>query len=71
VGEANYRLASYSTLDFSAGIARDVWSARLFVRNATDRYAYVFVVPAGGPGEPSSNVILQPRTIGLSFDVKY
>ncbi len=71
VGETNYRLASYNTLDFSAGIARDVWSARLFVRNATDRYAYLFVIPAGGPGEPSSNVILQPRTIGLSFDVKY
>lgn len=71
VGQTNYRLASYSTLDFSAGIARDAWSARLFVRNATDRYAYLFVLPAGGPGEPSSNVILPPRTIGLSFDVKY
>jgi iron complex outermembrane receptor protein len=71
VGEPNYRLASYSTLDFSAGIAKDAWSARLYVRNATDRYAYIFVVPAGGPDEPSSNVILQPRTIGLSVDFKY
>ena len=71
VGEPNYRLSSYSTLDFSAGVARDRWTARLFVRNATDRYAYAFIVPAGGPDEPSSNVILQPRTIGLSVDFKY
>ena len=69
IGE--YRLASYSTLDLSAGITRNAWTARLFVRNATDRYTYLFVVPPGGADSPSSNVILQPRTVGLSVDVKY
>ena len=71
VGEQNYLLASYSTLDLSLGLATDSWSARLFVRNATDRYAYTYIVPAGGANEPSTNVILPPRTIGLSFDVKF
>ncbi len=71
VGEPNYRLASYGTLDFSAGVSSNAWSARLYVRNAADRYEYTFVIPAGGPESPSSNVILVPRTIGLSLDVKF
>ncbi len=71
VGSPNTRLASYSTLDLSAGLSHDWWTARLFVRNATDRYAYLFVVPSGDPTTPSSSVILPPRTIGLSVDVRY
>jgi outer membrane receptor protein involved in Fe transport len=67
----NYRLASYTTLDLSAGVTTGKWSTRLFVRNATDRYTYLFVVPPGGDGAPSSNVILQPRTVGLSVDVRF
>ena len=67
----NYRLASYTTLDLSAGVSRNAWTARLFVRNATDRYTYLYVIPPGGADSPSSNVILQPRTIGLSVDVRY
>jgi len=68
---ANYRLSSYGTLDLSAGVSRNAWSARLFVRNATNRYSYLFVLPPGAPDTPTSNVILQPRTLGLSIDVKY
>lgn len=67
----NYRLASYSTLDLSAGVSRNAWSARLYVRNATNRYSYLFVLPPGAEDAPTSNVILQPRSIGLSIDVKY
>jgi outer membrane receptor protein involved in Fe transport len=67
----NYRLASYGTLDLSAGLSRNAWTARLFVRNATNRYTYLFVLPPGGPDSPTSNVIPVPRTIGLSVDVKY
>ena len=52
-------------------LARKAWTARLFVRNATDRYAYLFVLPPGDIDTPTSNVILVPRTIGLSVDVKY
>lgn len=67
----NYRLASYDTLDLSAGVGQDAWSARLFVRNVTNRYAYLFVVPAGGDDAPTANVILQPRTFGLSIDTRF
>lgn len=67
----NVRLASYDTLDLSAGVGRDAWSARLFVRNVTNRYAYLFVVPAGGADAPSANVILQPRMFGLSIDTRF
>jgi outer membrane receptor protein involved in Fe transport len=67
----NYRLASYGTLDLSAGVSREAWSARLFVRNVANRYAYLFVVPPGGEEAPSSNVILQPRTYGLSIDARF
>jgi outer membrane receptor protein involved in Fe transport len=67
----NYRLASYGTLDLSAGVNRAAWSARLFVRNVANRYTYLFVVPPGGPEAPSANVILQPRSYGLSVDVRF
>jgi outer membrane receptor protein involved in Fe transport len=68
---ANYPLSSYTTLDLSAAVNRDTWSARLFVRNVTNKYTYTFVIPPGGPEAPSSNVILQPRTYGLSVDVRF
>jgi iron complex outermembrane recepter protein len=68
---SNYRLAAYNTLDLSAGVSRDKWSARLFARNVTNKYVYTFVLPPGGPDTPSSNVILPPRTIGLSVDVTF
>jgi outer membrane receptor protein involved in Fe transport len=67
----NYRLPSYGTLDLSAGVSREAWSARLFVRNVANRYAYLFVIPPGGADTPSSNVILQPRTYGLSIDARF
>ncbi|MBS0374636.1 MAG: TonB-dependent receptor [Proteobacteria bacterium] len=67
----NYPLSSYATLDLSAGVLREAWSARLYVRNATNRYAYLFVIPPGGDGAPSTNVILQPRSVGLSLDVRF
>ena len=67
----NYRLPSYSTLDFSTGVSRDTWSARLFVRNVTNRYTYLFVIPPFDDSTPSTNVILQPRTYGLSIDTRF
>ena len=67
----NYPLTSYATLDLSAGVSRDAWSARLFARNVTNKYTYLFVVPPGGDESPSANVILQPRTYGLSVDVRF
>lgn len=67
VGTPNFRLSSYNTLDLSAGVNRGGWSTRLFVRNATNKYAYTTSIS----GEPALNAILMPRTLGLSLDVTF
>jgi outer membrane receptor protein involved in Fe transport len=67
----NYHLPSYATLDLSAGVSRAAWTARLYARNVTNRYTYLFIVPPGGEESPSANVILQPRTYGLSVDFRF
>ncbi len=67
VGTPNFRLDAYNTLDLSAGVSRSGWSGRLFVRNATNKYAYSYSIP----GTPDLNAIIPPRTVGLSLDVTF
>jgi outer membrane receptor protein involved in Fe transport len=63
-------LPSYSALDASIAVGNDRWTARLYGRNLNDTLGYQFANgPLGGGLESVS--ILQPRTIGLSFDVSF
>jgi iron complex outermembrane receptor protein len=67
-GSDYFELADYVAVDLHAGISNDRWGARLFVRNATDKRAYV--TPSALPGQDDWTV-LQPRTIGLSLEAKF
>ena len=67
-GRDYFRLAGYVALDLHAGISNDRWGARIFVKNATDKRAYV--TPSGYPDRDDWTV-LQPRTIGLSLEAKF
>jgi iron complex outermembrane recepter protein len=58
------RLGSYSTANATAGIINSRVSVDLFVRNLTDHRAYTSWQATTGP------VVLQPRTVGVSFDFK-
>jgi outer membrane receptor protein involved in Fe transport len=70
----SYVLPSYSLLDLHAGVDFDALNLRFFVKNVTDERAY-----AGGstvvnglniPIQVDVNV-MQPRTIGMSLDVRF
>lgn len=77
-------MPAYTTLDLSAGIARDSWSLDLFVSNATDERATISrftqcaesVCGASGivPEYPNGQVYTvtnQPRTVGVRFSQKF
>lgn len=63
-----FELTDYVAVDLHAGISNDHWGARLFVRNATNKRAYV--TPSARPNQDDWTV-LQPRTIGLTLEAKF
>jgi iron complex outermembrane recepter protein len=71
----DFRLGSYGALDLNAAISNDRWTIRLFAKNVTDKRTYISASPvqsaATGDVPQYEAVVLQPRTIGLSFDARY
>jgi outer membrane receptor protein involved in Fe transport len=64
------RLPSYGALDASVGISNSRWAGRLFVRNATNKRGYLSETILSYPGSGAADLaILQPRTVGVSFDI--
>ncbi|MBN8887690.1 MAG: TonB-dependent receptor [Rudaea sp.] len=65
---------SYAAVDLNADIANDRWTVRFFVKNATNKNVYVSLSPIqnGGTGAISqvSGTPLQPRIVGVGFDLK-
>lgn len=61
-------LDSYSTVDLAAGYAKDNWTATLFVENATDELADVFISNEDDILKTTPN---RPRTVGLRFSYKF
>lgn len=77
-------LPSYTTVDLSAGIAKDNWALDLFLSNATDERAVISrfaqcgetVCGAAGvvPEYPNGQIYTvtnQPRTFGIRFSQKF
>lgn len=63
-------LPAYGALDASIGVERGRWSARIYVNNVTDKRGYLSERILNYPSTGATDlVILQPRTVGLSFDV--
>ncbi len=59
---------SYSTVDLSAGYRRDNWTATLFVENATDELATLFISNEDDIIKTTPN---RPRTIGVRFSYRF
>lgn len=68
-------IAGYSTLDLDASATRGPYTVRLFVRNVTDKRAYLTYDPlvnqATGSITQIEAAVLQPRTLGVDVDVKF
>lgn len=67
-------LPAYGAVDLAADLARGNWTIRLFARNLTDRRAYIgggLVVDADNVPYGIDASVLQPRTVGVSIDVRF
>jgi outer membrane receptor protein involved in Fe transport len=74
---------AYTTLDLSAGIKTETWSAELYAKNVTDTRGIVLrgiqclETVCGDPegltaiGGKTYNYVIQPRTIGLRLGTKF
>lgn len=66
---------SYATADLRAGLSNDRFQLNLFVRNVTDKRAYISQNPIQDGLTGGVNGILavpiQPRVIGVSLDAKF
>jgi outer membrane receptor protein involved in Fe transport len=65
----------YSTVDLNFGAANDSWSINVFVRNVADKRAYIQenLLSDLATNQPLAidGAVLQPRTIGVSFDKRF
>ena len=60
--------SSYNFLNLKAGIAKDSWGVDLFIKNATDEVAQIYISPR--PYEPSTTTN-RPRSYGLRYWVRF
>lgn len=60
--------ASYNTMDLSAGVGRDNWRAQLFIENATDERAELFINSQDNIRRIATN---RPRTMSLTLSVDF
>ena len=68
-------IKAYEAVDLNADVSNDHWTFRLFVKNLTNKYVFVtesaLTNAATGTIDQITGVPLQPREIGVGFDVKY
>lgn len=72
---ASRRLPGYSALDLNASVTDGRYTFRVFAKNLTDKRAYssynLLTNQATGAVTQINAAIIQPRTIGAAFDVKF
>ncbi|MGO3127158.1 MAG: TonB-dependent receptor [Luteimonas sp.] len=72
---APLRLDSYRALDLYAGVGRERWELRAYVSNVTGEGGWSSMTPAAGAlsGRVAylAAVPIQPRTLGVEFDVRF
>ena len=67
IAEVREEQASYTTVDLATGVSKDQWRAELFVENASDERAELFINTQDDIRRITTN---RPRTVGMrvSFD---
>lgn len=67
-------LSSYKTLDVRAGVDMGRWSVEAYAHNLNDSHGITsLTAPAGGlyPNRAGSMAIVRPRSVGLTFGVRF
>lgn len=69
------QLAGYEAVDLNASVGNDQYTVRFYVKNLTDKKAYLTFNPlvnqASGDITQIEGSVIQPRTIGVSFDANF
>jgi iron complex outermembrane recepter protein len=68
------RAPSYRLTDFNLSLFNERWTARLFVKNATNARAYVtpiLITDVFGAPLQIDTSIVQPRTLGISLEARF
>jgi len=68
IAPPDYLLASYTTYDAAAGIAKDAWSLEFFGDNLTDTRAQLYISSASFQTLTTTN---RPRVLGVRFSYKF
>ncbi|HEX4481382.1 MAG TPA: TonB-dependent receptor [Rudaea sp.] len=66
---------SYTAIDLNGDVSNDTWTFRVFVKNLTDKRVYTNLTAltnaATGAIDRINAVPLEPRVVGVGFDVKF
>jgi len=70
-----YREGSYGVLDFDADISKDIWKVQFYVKNLINAHPHLNInyLQNGATGDVAylESAMLQPRTVGVEFDVQF
>lgn len=61
----NVRLASYTLINLRASVSSDLWTATLFLRNASNKRAQIDAISSNQ--DPLARITVRPRTVGVSL----
>jgi iron complex outermembrane recepter protein len=64
------RLGGYNTINLRAGLENERWTFELYCRNLADSRGLTYYIDQGTPNFGGSVTIQQPRTIGLTIDLR-
>jgi outer membrane receptor protein involved in Fe transport len=66
---------SYTAIDLNGDVSNDTWTFRVFVKNLTDKRVYTNLTALTNAGTGAIDRInavpLEPRVVGVGFDVKF
>jgi iron complex outermembrane recepter protein len=66
---------NYTAIDLNGDVSNDHWTFRVFVKNLTDKRAYLNLTALTNAGtgdvDHINAVPLEPRTVGVGFDYKF
>ena len=67
-GRLRFEDPAYSTYDVSAGVAKDAWSAHLYIQNLSNSNASLFT---NSTQFTVAETVVRPRVIGVKFGYKF
>ncbi|MEO8779858.1 MAG: TonB-dependent receptor [Rhodanobacter sp.] len=70
-----YRENGYGVLDLNADISKDIWQVRFYIKNLTNTHPHLNIIyrqnPFTGDVAVLQSTVMQPRTVGLEFNVQF